>query len=118
MRFLLLLAIIISSPLAVASMNVISANDLFDKNGITYNRKTNEPFSGRAVGKFYNGQPRSEAVYDNGIKDGEETIWYMNGKVRKKAAYKDGVRHGEWTTWDRDQRVLFHQNYQKGDRVY
>lgn len=113
----LLLSLLLTSIHATAALETIEVSQLEVRDGISYDMLSNEPFTGRVIGRFYNGEIRSEVFYRNGLKDGPETTWYQNGGLRKESNYKEGLRHGEWTSWDRNQRVLFHRIYNEGERV-
>ena len=58
----------------------ISINDLDSKDGIAYDRTTNEPFNGKAFLNFYDGSLRMKGEYVGGIKSG---IWkyYIQGST-------------------------------------
>ena len=92
-------------------------------NGIIYLQYETEPFTGKDICKYKNGQKKSETNfkdgkrdgmwtswnkkgqlsletnYKNGKKDGKFTRWYENGQIETKTNYKDGKRDGKWTAW-------------------
>ncbi len=115
---MLLVVLMLVSAQAFSALQTIDASRIEVRDGVSYDTVSNLPFTGRAVGKFYDGEIRSEAFYKDGLKDGPETVWYQNGTLRKESNYKEGIRHGEWTSWDKNQKVLFHRNYNEGERVY
>ena len=95
----------------LATTSTIRVSDLTEKDGKYYELGHDNPYTGRVIGKFYDGQIRSEAHYKNGLKDGKEINWYSNGNLRKEFEYKNGMRHGTWRTWNLNQQVLFEHNY-------
>ena len=103
---------------ALATIETIPASQLEERDGVYYQVYENHPYTGRVVGKYYNGKIRLESHYKDGVKHGKETTWYQNGTPRKESNYKEGERHGEWISWDKDQKVLFHRNYDEGRSIY
>ena len=76
-----------------------------------------EPFTGRAVSKFPNGQLKSETFYKNGVKDGSESVWAENGQKLTEVPYVNGKIHGTWIVWTEDGRIGMRMVYENGERV-
>ncbi|AKP51558.1 toxin-antitoxin system YwqK family antitoxin [Cyclobacterium amurskyense] len=57
-------------------------------------------FKGRLISTYYNGNKKSEALYNDGRKDGEEKQWYPEGSMESSRVYlkgyKVGTHHGWW----------------------
>lgn len=45
---------------------------------------------------YENEQKWSEAIFDNGTKNGKNTVWYKDGTINYKGNFKNGKPHGEW----------------------
>ena len=58
--------------------------------GLFYLPNQQEPFTGKNVCKYKNGQIASEINYKDGKQDGKVTWWYENGQKQSEGNYKDG----------------------------
>lgn len=101
-----------------ANAQTVSIGELVERGGVFYQENSEQPYTGRVVSKYVDGQLRLESYYSDGRKDGVETSWYEDGSVRRESGYKDGERHGEWTHWDTNHRPTFHRRYDEGERLY
>ena len=106
-----------------------SLDDLVERDGLSYKKFTDVPFTGEIdegleQGSFKNGerkgpwvlywrngQLRGKGVYKNGKEEEGPWVYYHdNGQLRSKGDYKNGKREGRW--------VYYHDNGQlssKGD---
>jgi len=111
---------VLMMPFGVSQANIDSVpiTQLEERQGVVYELYDDQPFTGRAVSRFFDGTIRSEVYFKDGLKNGVEKTWFQNGALRKSFEYREGERHGEWTSWDENQRVLFHRNYDKGIRSF
>ena len=92
---------------------MLSINDLVEKDGLYYEKNSDDPFSGEVtgniVGKFKNGKPEGEWVeyyengellskgnYINGELDGEFLYNFEDGQLREKGNVKNGKWEGEY----------------------
>ena len=68
------------------------------RNGLVYLLNQEEPFTGKNICKYENGQKSEEGNYLDGKRDGKWTWWYENGQKWLEANYKDGKmrRRSEW----------------------
>ena len=88
-------------------------NDLIKRDGLWYEKFTNEPFTGNSTGLkqgkvkdgkkdgewlyyYENGQLYLKNTYKEGKKDGERLKYYDNGQLMEKGNYKEGKKIGEW----------------------
>ena len=63
-------------------------NDLIKRDGLWYDKFTNEPFTGNSTGL-------KQGKVKDGKKDGEWFYYLENGQLHLKNTYKDGKLHGE-----------------------
>jgi len=68
----------------------VSPDDLEERNGLTYKKLTDVPFTGLVEQKWNNGQLRIKVPYKDGKKDGVEEEYYDNGQLNSKLTYKNG----------------------------
>ena len=127
------LLIIFSLFLASVSWSKdVNYTDLVKRDGLWYEKFTNEPFTGNSTGLkqgkvkdgkkdgewFYyleNGQLHLKNTYKEGKKDGERLKYYDNGKLYRKGNYKDGKRNGLKTDWHKNGRKESEGNW-KNDK--
>ena len=72
---------------------VIDLEQIQDRNGVAYELNTSEPYTGRVIGTYANGQKKSEDTYVNAKLEGVATRWRENGEVRLV------------TCWENDEEV-------------
>lgn len=49
---------------------------------------------------FETGEKKSEASYENGLKQGSYRIFHRNGQVQVAGYYEKGIPSGEWKSFD------------------
>lgn len=114
MKNLLQIALIVMTIASCSCHEVfISEEDL--QNDIFYYRESLTPFSGTCISKF-NGinQVKAKRSYQNGIMNGEITVYYKNGQISKRGQYKDGEYHGKWIGWFKNGTKSFEVNHDEG----
>jgi antitoxin component YwqK of YwqJK toxin-antitoxin module len=57
---------------------------------LTYEGKSETPYTGRAIDFYADRQPREERRYVNGVQVGLEIRWYENGQKEVEATFVDG----------------------------
>ena len=107
----------------------VDYNDLVKRNGLYYEKFTNEPFTGKTTGRiqknYINGKFEGEWLeyYENGqlkikrnYKDDKlegESLWYhKNGQLESKGNFKDDKKEGEWLHY-RSNGKLWRKYYYK-----
>ena len=60
------------------------------------------PYTGKIIAKYENGEKKWEVNYKDGIKEGIQTDWYPNGEKMLEGMYKNGKKEGTWTMWDKN----------------
>ena len=82
--------ILISLLFLTGCMEEKEVSSLQDRGGIKYEINQEEPFTGKYVKYYDNGQKKVEKHYKDGKLDGLWTHWYENGQKRSVDNYKDG----------------------------
>lgn len=95
----------------------IPESQIEERGGLQYRISSTRPYTGKAIGRFYNGQIRSETNYKNGKKDGKCTTWYENGRLRLDSSYKKGKRDGQWIKRNANGQIQFQRYYREGRKV-
>ena len=85
-----------------------------ERNGLVYLPNQQEPFTGKKLCKYENGQNRVEGKYKDGLLDGIWTEWYENGQIEAEENYKDGKQDGKWTVWYMNGQKYREINYKDG----
>lgn len=73
-----------------------------------------EPFTGRVIDLYANGQERYEGQYRDGIKSGRWVQWHSNGRKREEFYYHNGHIHGPYLSWYTNGRVRIKARYTFG----
>ena len=76
-----------------------------------------EPFTGKDVCKYKNGQKWVEKNYKDGKLDGKWTEWDDNGQINSVANYKDGKLDGKSTWWNKKGQEVKQKNYKDGEYI-
>ena len=88
-----------------------------ERNGLVYLPNQEEPFTGKNLCKYKNGQKKIEGNYKDGKQDGKWTFWYENGQMKSEGNYKDDKKEGKWTWWDEKGQIKIELNYKDGRQV-
>ena len=80
----------------------VSPDDLVKRDGITYKKFTNIPFTGSVEGV-------PKGTYRNGKRDGVWEMYHLNGQLWMEGTYKDGKKEGVWEEYEDDGQL-----YRKG----
>lgn len=78
---------------------VIDLEQIQDRNGVAYELNTSEPYTGRVIGTYANGQKQFEANFVNGGEEGVDTRWYENGQKKSEDTYVNAKLEGVATRW-------------------
>ncbi len=82
---------------------------------IVYIQDSDEPFTGKYVEYYSNGNQRCETNYKDGKKNGLATTWHKNGQKESETNYKDGMLNGLNTWWYKNGRKQYEGNYKDGN---
>jgi len=74
--------------------------DAQNRNGLVYLPNQQEPFSGKNLCEYENGQKKFEGGVKDGKLDGKITAWYENGQKKYEKNYKNGKQDGKKIEWD------------------
>ena len=83
----------------VSSINAREVSQLEERDGVMYEPNKEEPFTGKLIIYYENGQKKGEGNYKEGKQDGLWTWWDENGKKKREGNYKEGKLDGLWTHW-------------------
>jgi len=85
---------------------------------ILYLSNETEPFTGKSLCLYENGQIKDRVMVKDGIPVGKFTFWYENGQIDQETTIKDGKRDGKHTTWDENGQIQSEENYKDDTLVY
>jgi len=77
--------------------------------GLWYEDNSEEPYSGKTIGLYENGQQKLIFEYKDGKLHGTLKEWHENGQQRAISEVKDGEFHGTYKSWHENgqQRFIF-----------
>ena len=78
---------------------VVTIDDLVEREGIYYKKFTDVPFSGKVTGI-------EQGTFKNGKKEGPWVDYWSSGRLREKGDYKNGNNDGPWVVYDADGTVI------------
>ena len=87
-----LLALLLFFPVMA---NAVETSDLLKRNGLSYVKFTDVPFTGKTSG-------RKQITYKDGEKHGPYEVYYKNGQLEVKTTLKDGKEHGPYEVYHKN----------------
>jgi hypothetical protein len=134
------LTIVFCLTSSIAFSKTVAPTDLVERNGITYKKFSNKPYSGSVEGAdelslsvkgtyrngkrdglweayWDNGQLRYIRTYKNGVSVGDRESYYKNGKLWMKGTYKDGKKDGVVEWYHENGRLVKKFTYKNGELI-
>jgi len=99
MRSVSILAVLIAIFAMGCGQKVVDIDQTVVRDLIRYEVNSEEPFSGKIIGYYPNGQKIAESEYRAGKKHGKSIEWYKNGQKKFEIEYRDNKRHGQGVWW-------------------
>ena len=78
---------------------------LIEKEGLFYNQKTNELYTGEIAKYYKNGKKYTSRNYLKGKKNGSHYFWHPNGQIGGIENWNEGKRSGEWKSWYKNGQI-------------
>ena len=78
---------------------VIDAKRLVKRGGLEYEVNSEEPFTGKIIGYYPNGQQEAECEFRAGKEHGKVVMWYENGQNKLECEFRAGQLHGKVIGW-------------------
>ena len=72
------------------------------------------PYTGKYLCNYDNGQKEKEGNYEDGKLNGKWTIWYESGQKESEVNYKNGKLDGKSTWWNKNGQTVRQKNYKNG----
>ena len=94
---------------------VIDADKLNYRNGIAYKVNSEEPFTGKFVSYYDNGQKKSEGLVVKGKRVGKHVNYYENGQKSWECIYKNGEEDAASTSWYENGQKEYEMQYKDGE---
>ena len=113
---------------------VTSIGDLVERDGLTYKKFTDVPFTGDVdegleQGNYKNGmqegpwthyhpngQLKSKGEYKSGRQEGLWVRYHENGQLRSKGDYKNDTQEGLWVTHNKNGQLFIEANFKEGEQ--
>ena len=92
-KFFLFLGLTILLCLYASIVWSETMDDLVKRDGLSYKKFTEVPFTGDITGK-------RKGSYKNGKEDGSWISYWDNGQLRSKGDYKNGMYDGSWIKYE------------------
>jgi antitoxin component YwqK of YwqJK toxin-antitoxin module len=88
---------------------ISTVDTLEEKDGVAYVPNSEQPFTGKYVQKFENGQKKFEMTFEEGKLQGLANKWHKNGQIKGQMNFKDGKFEGVESLWyDNGQKKSAH----------
>ena len=85
-----------------------------DGQNIVFLPNETNPYTGKYLCKYENGQKEREGRYKDGRLIGKWNIWYESGEIESEANYKNGKLDGKSTWWNKKGQKVRQKNYKNG----
>lgn len=93
---------------------VVPADLTEDRDGITYLKDENEPYTGTITEVPFVNEGKARYVMMNGKKHGLQRLWHANGKLSMEYNSADGKREGWARTWHFNGTLATEEHYKNG----
>jgi antitoxin component YwqK of YwqJK toxin-antitoxin module len=98
-------------------MKTLEFDELLCINGVRYEKKNKQLYSGKALEKNVYGKTLQSAIYLNGIKNGKTVRFYGNGKKWCEIEFKDGKFDGKYTEWYSNGKIMLVKFFENGQPI-
>jgi antitoxin component YwqK of YwqJK toxin-antitoxin module len=85
-----------------------------DGQNIVFLPNETNPYTGKYLCKYDNGQMEKEGRYKNGKLIGKWTVWYENGKKESEVNFKNGKLDGKSIWWNKRGQKIRQKEYKSG----
>ena len=99
---------------SLAKPDRVSFEKIIERDGVTYLKSSNLPFTGKSYALHPNGQKYFEVNYKDGKKNGLFVSWDENGKKSSERNLKDGKKEGLEVFWHENGQKSIEGNYKDG----
>ena len=86
-----------------------------ERNGITYEVNSEEPFTGTTVSYYENGQLEQRSTLKDGKEDGLQESYYENGQLESTRNFKDGKQDGPYEVYEDNGQLKYEICYKNGE---
>jgi len=102
---------------SVDSAYAVSLGLMEERNdGLWYQKKGQQPFSGRVEEKYPDGQLAAVMTLYDGLKDGPYKLWYQSGQKQLEVVFRNGKMHGVGREWYENRQDRREIHYDEGQR--
>ena len=117
--------LIMKSPILLFSILILTScstpgvpvDKLVERNGVTYQVDSDEPFTGRSVRFYESGQLENRTDYRDGKKNGLSEWFWENGNLGQRGHLKDGKKDGLLEVFYENGELRRSVNYKNGVRT-
>jgi len=92
----------------------VGEDELVERNGLMYEKNSDDPFSGKSIAYFGNGQKYISVTYTEGKADGLVEEWYENGQIQSRWNIKNGKEQGAYKEWHDNGQIEETVEYRDG----
>jgi antitoxin component YwqK of YwqJK toxin-antitoxin module len=103
--------------LTACSTPVVLADQLVERNSVTYQVDSDEPFTGRSERFYENGQLENRTDYKDGKKDGLSEWFWENGNLGQRGNLKNGKKEGLLEEFNQNGSLRRSSTYKNGVRL-
>ena len=90
--------------------------DSYQEDSLCYLKEAENPYTGKAIELYENGNPSLEGEFHEGRAHGEEVWWYENGNKNSLVTFRHGHRHGPHLVWYEEGQLQIDVCYTEGKR--
>lgn len=111
------LPIFILFALLVSCAREISSDKLVERDGITYEVLSTEPYSGSAYTEYEDLGRVKNGDYENGLREGPWVFFYKEGQLRWERSYREGKRVGPFEEYYENGQLKSKGSFKDGEWV-
>lgn len=105
-QFLVFLFLLFSFYSCGGEAKTVESSQIVKRQGMVYEINQEEPFTGKVVDKYPNGQIKGSAELEKGKANGKTVIYYENGQIKESMDMVEGDLVGEYKKYAENGQIL------------
>ena len=109
----------VEEPLKITvDLDTVDFADVEVRDGLQYIKGSSDPYTGKVLKSFDNGNWQMELDLKDGMPDGKIVTYYKNGQKKEESYFKEGKpADGEWLGWHENGELKIEIIIEKGETI-
>ena len=109
----------VEEPLKITvDLDTVDFADVEVRDGLQYIKGSSDPYTGKVLKSFDNGNWQMELDLKDGMPDGKIVTYYKNGQKKEESYFKEGKpADGEWLGWHENGELKIEIIIENGETI-